>query len=83
MDDQNAQGLYLIWPDQGARNLLDESFGLSFALVAYDNEQDDGGHAIFFGYQLTTVVTKHGHPMTTVPAQSANSGRGRILSHRS
>ena len=61
-------------PDKGAHNLLDEPFGLGFAPVIYDSEQDDGCHAISFGHGPTTIVTKHGHPRTTVPAQSANSG---------
>ena len=42
MDDQDAQGLYPARPDQGARNLLDEPFGLGSAPVMYDSEQDDG-----------------------------------------
>ena len=60
-------------PDKGAPNLLDEPFALGFAPFMYDSDQDDGDHAISFGYGLTTVVAKHGCPRTAVPAQSVDS----------
>ena len=38
MDDQEAQGLYPAWPDQGARNLLDKLFSLGSTPVTYDGK---------------------------------------------
>ena len=38
MDDQDAQGLYLSWPDQGSCNFLDELFGLGSTHVTYDSK---------------------------------------------
>ena len=73
--------MYLAQPDEAACILLDEAFGLGFAPVTYDNEPDDKGCTIFFGYGLSTIVTMHGHPSTALPAQSAGSGQGKILSH--
>ena len=51
--------------------------------LMYDSKLDDGHHAISFNYGLSTVITKHGHPRTALPAQSASSGRGRCLCHQS
>ena len=42
-----------------------------------------GISAISLSHWPTTIVTKHGHPRTTVPAQPANLGQGRSLSRQS
>ena len=61
-----------MWPDEGARILLDEPFGLGFAPVMYDSELDDRCHAISFSYGPSTIVTKHAIPgLPSLPDQPA------------